>query len=369
MNICVILPGMPADEKEWFLPYLTDYLCELSKHAKLHVYTLKHPAENKQYTVHGIAVTAFNKRWIALQRQLMNSIIADHEEEPFTHVHAVWANSAGFFGAMAARKLNTPYVVTIAGEELVSIPHINYGAMRKKRTRLLLRYALSTADIIIAASSTTKDRLITNWRIAESKIRVLFFGVDRQRLSLATTEPKETFRILAVGGLIPVKRHWLLLESFAILIKSLPNARLTIIGDGSLKEKLSQRAYDLEISDKVEFTGWLHHETIAAQYRKSDVLVITSYHEEIPVVLVEALASGLPVVSVNVGIAYDLAEGGKYHISIADANATSIAEQLLAVNESSLKQERVVLDEDSLFALSVEHTVQSMIIVFNEIAR
>ena len=79
MNICVILPGMPATEDEWFLPYLVDYLQRLRTLTKLKVYALKHPGRNAQYSIGEVPVQSFAGRF-GLQKRVLDSIIADHAD-------------------------------------------------------------------------------------------------------------------------------------------------------------------------------------------------------------------------------------------------------------------------------------------------
>jgi glycosyltransferase involved in cell wall biosynthesis len=364
----MIVPGMPANEEDWFLPYLTDYIHRLGKHVKVRVYALKYPGTSKQYSLYGIPVTSFRKGWIGLHRRLMNAVLHAHRNASFTHVHAVWANSAGFFGAAIARNLDLPFVVTMGGEELVSLPDIQYGAMRKLRTRPLLRYAFSTADAIVAPSDVTANKLRQEWAIPPEKIHRIWFGADIDAFQPPVLPHDGPLHIIGVGGLIPVKRHKLLLKAFALVREHIPRARLTIAGDGPLRAPLERQADGLGITDAVAFPGWVPHASMPDFYRAAHIAAITSYREEIPVAMLEALACGLSVVSVNTGIAYDLAESGLFPVRIAEPAPESLAGSILAAWDK-LEAQRAPLPEDALRLISVDNTVERMLAAFTAIAQ
>ena len=364
LNICMIVPGMPADEDEWFLPYLTDYIHALSQQAKVKVYTLKHPFEDRSYLVRGIRVRAFQRKWLGLQTALLNAVIADHNLESYTHVHAVWANTAGFFGAMVARNLKLPFIVTMGGEELVHLKHIRYGAMRKWRTRPILRYALSTADAVIAPSSGTRNKLLQVWKQPESKLHSIWFGADITRFNPPSAKPPGPLHIVAIGGLLPVKRHSLLLKALPIIRQKVPEAHITIAGEGPLRSKLEALSRDLGIEDAVYLPGWVDHSDMPELYRTAHVAAVTSYHEEIPVALLEALASGLGVVSVNTGIAADLFDNGQFPLRIADPTPEAVAESILALWAERTSHKSSSLSEIARDTLSSDQTVEHMLRVF-----
>ncbi len=368
LNICVIVPGMPANEQEWFLPYLTDYLRALSDVARLHVYALKHPGTDTGYSVHGMPVTAFGARGIRLQRNLMNAVTRDHERVPFTHIHAVWANSAGFFGAMIANRLRIPLVVTMGGEELVSLPSIKYGALLKWRTRPALRYAFHHASAIVAASGITLQKLRYQWKVPESKLRQIWFGVDGNRFKRQQERDDRGFSILTVGGLIPVKRHSLLVDAFALVRQEVARATLTIVGEGPLRRMLEEQARKQNAGDAIRFPGWIHHNEMPEAYANADAVAVSSYSEEIPVTLIEALACGKPVISTNVGVAYDLHETGQYPVFISEPDPASFAAALLDVYGQQQSSSIKPIPEPAREQLMVDFTVNEMMKIFNSIS-
>ena len=116
--------------------------------------------------------------------------------------------------------------------------------------------------------------------------------------------------MISVGRLIPSKNHEMLLRSFAILHQRRDDIRLVIAGDGTQMNQLKAQAQDLGIADLVDFLG-----DVANPYsiiKRSNVLVVTSYHEGGPLVVVEAMACGVPVVITNTTSASNAVDGGRY---------------------------------------------------------
>jgi len=117
------------------------------------------------------------------------------------------------------------------------------------------------------------------------------------------------FVIGIVGRIVPVKNHALLLKTFARLTKLQPDMQLVIAGGGELEPELRLMASNLEIADRVHFCGVNFN--IEEVYSDIDLLVLSSRNEGTPVVLIEAIASGCPVASTNVGGVAEILENGQ----------------------------------------------------------
>jgi glycosyltransferase involved in cell wall biosynthesis len=111
--------------------------------------------------------------------------------------------------------------------------------------------------------------------------------------------------LLAVGSLIPVKNHALLLRAFARI--EARDATLEIVGDGPLLGDLKKLAADLGITDRVTFAGHVPHDKMPDVYRRADLHILTSRHEGFGLVVIEAAACGVPTIGFNVGVLEEMA--------------------------------------------------------------
>jgi len=117
------------------------------------------------------------------------------------------------------------------------------------------------------------------------------------------------------------------LRAFAVVAEKLPAARLSIAGSGPLRENLEQLATMLGVADRVRFTGRLDRDQMAALYRESDLSLNPSHVDNMPNSVLESLASGVPVVSTDVGGVPFIVEHGRTALLVPadDAQAMGAA--------------------------------------------
>jgi glycosyltransferase involved in cell wall biosynthesis len=166
--------------------------------------------------------------------------------------------------------------------------------------RLIARTAFQSADLVAPVSSYLA-RYVTE--IApKARVRVLPNVVDTGvfRPPAQLREPGEGLRLLTVGALADKKGQSYLIEAMARLDPA-RNATLDIVGGGPLRAELEALAARLGLADRVRLRGELPKEQVAQLMRESDVFVLPSIYETFGCVLIEAMASGLPVVATAVG--------------------------------------------------------------------
>jgi glycosyltransferase involved in cell wall biosynthesis len=167
------------------------------------------------------------------------------------------------------------------------------------------------SDRIVAISPAIRDELLQTYRIGrESQYRVIPLGFDlapfaavddraraaaRQALAL----PDDVPVVATVGRLTAIKQHRLFLDIVKRVASAHPNLVALIAGDGELRAELEGGAAALGITNNVRFLGW--RRDLAAIYGATDVFLLTSRNEGTPVALIEAMASGVPGVSTDVG--------------------------------------------------------------------
>jgi glycosyltransferase involved in cell wall biosynthesis len=167
---------------------------------------------------------------------------------------------------------------------------------RKWRRTLLRRLLLPGVAKVIVPSAVLAGIAEGEWRLRPGHVLHLPNGVDLQRFAPSSRPAHGPCVIGTVGGLRPEKDHRALLLAFAAMRQP---ARLLFVGDGPLAGALASEVARLGLSDRVEFAGAVAEP--AAAYARMDVFALSSRTEQMPLSLLEAMASGLPVVSTDVG--------------------------------------------------------------------
>ncbi|MGH2744267.1 MAG: glycosyltransferase [Thermoleophilaceae bacterium] len=144
------------------------------------------------------------------------------------------------------------------------------------------------------------------------KLHLVRCGVDVTAFKPRTPRRRGGARlsVLTVGRAEPVKGQMVLLEALAMLEQHGLDVAATLVGGGSLLSPLRQRARELGVAEQVNFAGNVGHEGVHAHYAAADAFCLPSFGEGVPVVLMEAMASGLPVVASRVGGIQELVEHG-----------------------------------------------------------
>jgi len=221
---------------------------------------------------------------------LVLSQLLDEDEVDRLHVH--FANSGATVALLAAHHRRMPWSMTLHG-----ISETDYPAGR------LLGEKIAKAEFVACASwfmAAQGARLVEpeHW----GKLALVRCEIPPEALPPAPAEPDlpgSEVRLIAVGRLSQEKGLTCLIEAFARAARS-KDASLTIVGSGPLGPALRERAHELGISAQVHFAGRLGTAETMAAIAAHDVLVLPSFMEGLPVVLIEALALGRPVIASQV---------------------------------------------------------------------
>ncbi|WP_137288216.1 glycosyltransferase family 4 protein [Natronorubrum halophilum] len=165
--------------------------------------------------------------------------------------------------------------------------------------RSLGQWTFNQADVVFCYTDADRDR-VREFGVS-SRIEVVSNGIDRARFTPDGPESElldaDGPVVLFVGRLVEGKRPSIALEAFASVRETVPNATLYLCGEGPLQGALEDQAAALGVADAVTFLGHLSYDEMPAVYRGADLLVLSSRAEGVPRTIMEALASGVSVVS------------------------------------------------------------------------
>lgn len=249
-------------------------------------------------------------------------------ESGIDHVHAHFGTNSTTV-AMLCRVLGGPtYSFTVHGPEEFD-----------KATLLSLDEKIKRSTFVAAVSSFGKSQLF-RWcdRTFWSKIHVIHCGVDADFLVHPHVSIPAAPRLVCVGRLSEQKGHLLLLEAAHLLAGSGLDFKLVFVGDGPLRSEIEQQISQLNLQNHIEITGWASGEEVREQLLASRAMVLPSFAEGLPVVIMEALALNRPVISTYVAGIPELVEPGICGWLVPPGSAELLADAMRAVLEAPLEK-------------------------------
>jgi glycosyltransferase involved in cell wall biosynthesis len=255
------------------------------------------------------------------------------ERPHVVHTHTA---KAGFVGRIAARLARVPVVLhTFHG-------HVFHGYFSPAKTRLFLlieRLGARLSTRIITISPRLREEIAQFGVTGRERIEVIPLGFELESFA---SQPRGTgdFRrslglpmdaklVGAVGRLVPIKNIPLLLEAAATARQEDPDIRVVLVGDGELRGELEAGAEALGLGQAVTFAGW--RRDLASVYADLDAVVISSHNEGTPASLIEAMATGCPVIATRVGGVPDLIVDGETGRLVPPGDREALATSLLAL--------------------------------------
>lgn len=369
MNVGILLPGFSSDEDDWAIPVQLNLVRDMAKDDNVRVIALRYPHRRDCYPifgaeVHSLGVGAWTRgvRRLKLWWEAIRLIRRLHKDRPFDVLHAMWADETGLIAGWAGRLLNIPVVVSVAGGELVGFEDIGYGLQNSRFSRWTVGQALSHASSIVVACEYARNLIPSaGYRLAQDKIHTISLGVDT---NVFTPQPESQIpnRLIHVASLIGIKEQTTLLNAIALL----DDVTLDIIGTGSNETYLQTLVDELNVGKQVNFIGAVNHLDLPTYYRRAQLNLLTSRHEGLGMVTLEAGACGIPTISTDVGLLADYSELGMC-VPVGDSKAVAQAieallndsERLASLSQSALQTVRN--------QFTIQHTVRHFRTLYHQL--
>lgn len=217
------------------------------------------------------------------------------------HVHAHFGTNPAAVALLCHELAGTSYSFTVHGPE-------EFDATVSLSLTAKLRSATFAAGVSSFGRSQLRRLLPFE---AWDKLEIVRCGVDASYLNATPTPVPESAELVSVGRLCEQKGQLTLVEAVARVSSRGHDVKLTLVGDGPMRAILERRIAELGIADRVHITGWASGDFVRAAIERSRALVLPSYAEGLPLVLMEALALGRPCISTYVAGIPELVEDGK----------------------------------------------------------
>ena len=218
--------------------------------------------------------------------------------------------------------------------------------------RIFEEKMLEQANKIIAVSDFTKRELLDYYKVPEGKIRVIHNGVDTRKFQPAKDKRKvkqelgfnaDDLAIVSVGRLYARKGLFTLIESMPAVVKRFKNAKFIISGKGQSDEmhKLIAYAEKLGVKDNIVFTGYYPDKKLPKLYQAADVFAFSTFYEHHPFAVLEAMSTGLPVVTTWVGGIPETIQNGKDGLLVDPFNPKQFSDKILYLLEHPAEAEEM----------------------------
>jgi glycosyltransferase involved in cell wall biosynthesis len=265
-------------------------------------------------------------------RQIINII----HDNTIDLVHSQGAR-ADFFARIAGRIANAPHILcTIA----MPVEGFEIGPPRKRIYRIMDRFTERFVKRFITVSESLKEALIEGRGISSQRVVRIYNGIelDKFRPDLKQSMLKKKWGITqgrpligALGRMVWQKGFTYLIEAIPDILQFLPSVRFVIAGDGPLKKELESLAEDLNVREQVIFPGFIGQ--IEQFLSNIDILVVPSVLEGFPMVTLEAMAMGIPIVATQINGVTEQISHGQEGILVPPRNPRELAGAVLRLIE------------------------------------
>lgn len=247
-------------------------------------------------------------------------------KEKIDLINAHWILPAGLTGLLVSKILKKPLILSTHGPDI-------YSLLMDSFLRPFSKMIIKGVSHLTATSTITAGLMAKIAEIDLKKISVISMGVDSKlfKPSLELKEHLEKPIILFVGVLTKHKGVDYLIKSMSEIVKVFSKASLLIVGQGIEESNLKKMTVDLHLEKNINFIGGIENSELPYYYNQADVFVLASLREGLPVVLMEAMSSGCPIVATNIAGNPDMIKNGQNGFLIRTKSPEAIANAVLKI--------------------------------------
>ncbi len=245
-------------------------------------------------------------------------------EEGVEHIHAHFGtNSAAV--AMLTHALGGPrYSFTVHGPEEFDAPRA-----------LSLDKKLDRAAFAVGVSQFGRSQL-RRWADFETwnRLHVIHCGIEPDAFDAPQPLPEGPLRLVSIGRFVEQKGQMILVEALARLRDRLPDLHLALVGDGEMRTDLERAIAGHGLDDRVTLTGWLDQDGVRAELDAAHALVMPSFAEGLPMVVMEAMAAARPVIATYIAGTPELVQEGRTGWLVPAGDPDALAEAIAQAAET-----------------------------------
>ncbi|MBE6048577.1 MAG: glycosyltransferase [Clostridium sp.] len=237
--------------------------------------------------------------------------------------------------------------------------HVPAEVESKECSKTALKLAYKVGKVVpVGVSKSVKEGLEKLFNIEEAKL--IYNGIDLNKFNNFRIEEtkNKSVKFINIARFMPEKNHEMLIKAFAVVSEKYPDVKLSLVGKGKLQDNMKSMVKELGIEEKVEFLDL--REDIPELLNESDVFVLTSNYEGFGLVLAEAMACRVPVISTNVGAVSELIDNGKNGILVDNGDLNSlIKNMILFIENRNLRDKYAEAGFQSVKKFDLKYTIKA----------
>jgi glycosyltransferase involved in cell wall biosynthesis len=257
--------------------------------------------------IHGVPAP----NMVVFSLRVYRRAVALHRELHFDGIMVDNPHVGGVLGMILKVRLSVPLVVHSMADVIYN-PWYVRERFSNHIKHALMRVVVRCADVVRVSTKAEIARL-TKKGVSSTKLHLMYFYIDaetfKQRLAVSNAT-RERGRILFVGRLSYQKDIGTLIRAMVPVHAKHPEAKLVLLGGGELQDELRMLAKSLNLDDVIEFTGSIPYEAVPREFKKASIFALASLYEGTCMVLHEAAAARLPIVSTDHAGAVDFVQNG-----------------------------------------------------------
>ena len=279
-------------------------------------------------------------------------------------IHSFFGIPSGLIACLATQKHHLPYIVSLRGTD---VPF--HGSHRFEKLypviKPIIKKVWKNASKIIANSEGLRKLALRT--CANIEIEVIPNGVDIYQFTPLAKKNDSKFEILVVGRIMEGKGIQYLIKALPDIISQAKKPpHVNIIGTGPYLRELKKMTKEIETEKYISFLGSVAHNEIHKVYQSADVFILPSFAEGMPNVVLEAMASGLPIITTDTGGTKELIKGNGIIIPMRDTKAIADA-AINLINNPIIKKDMSLKSREIAENMSWKNVTKEYFGIYEEV--
>jgi glycosyltransferase involved in cell wall biosynthesis len=321
------------------IPVLSDLFERLSDDYELVYYTFS--SVDKSKVPKEIKVRQMKWRLPGRLKFLLISLTfaLEHLLNPFDLIFAIAVYPTAHWAIRLGKIFNRPVAVQLIALEAVSLPEIGYGNLCIPWLKKITIKVCEKADALITVAQYQKT--IAQRSLPTSReIFVLPLRIDYHKFQYRSRKISFPVHFIHIAYYSPIKDQDMMFQAFSKVVQKI-DCHLTVVGSGFGISKVQNMLRELNIGNKVTFTGEIDQARIPQHFHDAHILLHTARFETGCAVIQEAMASGVAVCGTNVGILSDL--GSDYAVIVGPGEADQLADKIIELVNNPIAYQQMTI--------------------------